>query len=121
MSKVLPKIFNGNLQLVISETLCCVPTNGIQIHIPITTEKNAIFKFIFNSDPISSIRNVEVSQKDDNVIFVLTNFLNSLGASLSTPFKFKVGKDIFFLQFYGVSTGENILCFTFSIFKEENG
>ncbi len=120
IGKIIPQIFNGNWQLMVSETLSCVPSRGLQVYIPITNEKNAIFNFVFKAADDQKRRNVSVDQVDNNLTFTLTNFLSSLGASLSNPFNFSIGKDKFLLQLYGLSTGGDILCLTISLFKEKN-
>ena len=119
ITKITPKIFNGDWQLIISETLSCIPSQGLQVYVPVTNERTAIFTFIFKSTQTTE-KDVKVDQVDNNLTFTLTNFLNSLGASLSDPFKFHIGKDNFFLQLYGITTGQDILCLTISIFKEKN-
>lgn len=120
MSKVIPKIFNGDLQLIISETFCCAPSKGIQVILPITSEKNLIFKFVFKIDRALSDRNIEVLQEDSELKFVLTNFVNSLGTSLSSPFSFNIGKENFSMQIFGIASSEDIICFTISVFKGKN-
>lgn len=120
MNKVIPKIFNGDLELILSETVTCMPSMGIQIHIPITNEKITIFKFTFIKDEARTTGNVQVSKEGDDIVFSLTNFLNPLGAAFSHPFKFHVGNETFLMQIYGVSTGEDIVFLNVSIFKEKN-
>lgn len=105
ISKITPQIFNGDWQLLISETLSCIPSRGLQVHIPMTNKKNAIFKFVFQSAEDQNVRNFSIDQVDNDLTFTLTNFLNFRGASLSKPFKFNIGNDKFFLQLYGISTG----------------
>lgn len=117
MNKIIPKIFNGNLELVLSETLCCNAKDGVQVHIPVTSEKVAQFHFIFETDSDASKRGCKTTQEGEVLIITLTNFLNSLGASLSKPLEFCIGEDKFFLQFYGSSTGADYLCLTISVFK----
>lgn len=117
-AKITPQIFNGNWQLIISETLSCVPSQGLQMLVPISHGKNAMFKFVFKSTDNASEKDVEIEQAANDLTFTLENFVNSLGTSLSDPFKFHIGKDNFFLQLYGISTGPDILCLTISIFKE---
>lgn len=119
MSKIIPQIFNGNAELLISETFCCSPSQGIKIHIPITQEKNSIFEFSFIRDDNYTNREIKVSSDGANLQFILINFSNQLGASLSTPFNFQVGKENFSLQIFGISPGDDILCFTISIFKKK--
>lgn len=119
-SKITPQIFNGDWQLIISETLSCIPSQGLQVYVPITSEKNALFKFVFKSTDDPKKRDASVDQEGNNLTFTLINFLNLLGASLSNPFRFSIGKDNFLLQLYGISTGEDILCLTISVFKEKH-
>ncbi len=116
--KIIPRIFNGPWQLILSETLPCIPSQGLEIHVPINNEKNAIFKFVFETLDNSILKNASVNQADNTLIFTLTNFLNSLSSSLSDPFKFTIGEDHFFLQLYGTSTGYDVLCLTIAIFRE---
>jgi hypothetical protein len=118
-TKITPQIFNGNWQLIISETLSCIPSQGLQMHVPVSPGKSAIFTFVFNSTTNPSDRDVNIDQFGENLTFTFTNFSTSLGASLLDPFRFHVGDDNFFLQLYGISTGQDILCLTISIFKEK--
>lgn len=118
--KIVPKIFNGTWQLILSETLSCIPSQGLEIYVPINNEKNAIFKFIFKTIDNKKLKDAHVNQTDNILTFTLTNFLNSLGATLSDPFKFNIGKDNFLLQLYGISARSDVLCLTISIFKEKN-
>lgn len=90
------------------------------MHVPISHEKSAIFKFAFTSTATLSERDVSIDQTENDLTFTLTNFLNSFGASLSDPFRFHIGEDNFILQLYGISTGQDILCLTISIFKEKH-
>lgn len=117
MNKIVPKIFNGDLQLILSETFCCDPTRGVRIHIPVTMEKDTVFSFVFKSDSDRSNRSIQTNQEGNTLTFFVTNFLNTFGASLTNFFEFKIGPDQFFLQIYGTSTSEIALCLTVSIFK----
>lgn len=87
------------------------------MHILVTPEKSVQFNFVFKSDPDDSKKGLETLQEGDTLTFILTNFLNSLGASLSQPFEFSIGADKFFLQIYGASSGEDSLCLTISVFR----
>lgn len=87
------------------------------LHIPITPQKTAEFHFIFQSDSDNSKRGINTSQKGNILTFTLTNFLTASGASLSKPFEFNIGVDKFFLQLYGASSGDEVLCLTLSIFR----
>ena len=82
-----------------------------------TPEKTAEFHFVFKTDPDSSKRGLATFQEGDVLTFTLTNFLSSLGASLSQPFEFNIGADKYFLQIYGNSSGEDSLCLTISVFR----
>ncbi|MFA6915050.1 MAG: DUF6864 domain-containing function [Parachlamydiales bacterium] len=117
MNKITPEIFNGSLELVLSETVCCNPKYGLQVHIPVTSEKIAQFHFRFESDSDPSKKGCATSQEGEVLIITLTNFLSSLGASLSKPLEFCIGDDKFFLQFYGAASGSDCLCLTISVFK----
>lgn len=117
MNKITPKIFNGSLELVLSETVCCNPKHGLQVHIPVTSEKTAQFHFRFESDSDSSKKGCATSQDGDVLTLILTNFLGSFGASLTNPLEFCIGEDKFFLQFYGAASGSDCLCLTISVFK----
>ncbi len=120
MNRIIPKIFNGTRQLVISETFCCDPNQDVRIFLPITQEKTAELRFEFKSDADASNRHVEISKKENILILTLTNFLNTLGAALTKPVELNIGKDRFSLQIYGTSTGKEMLCLTLSLFKEES-
>jgi hypothetical protein len=119
MNKITPKIFNGSLQLVLSETLCCNASHGIQVHVPITVDKTVEFHFVFNTDADLSLQSCTASQKGDVLTISLTNFLSPFGAALTQPFEFTIGEDKFFLQIYGASAGTDCLCLTVSIFREQ--
>lgn len=118
MNRIQPKIFNGGWQLVMSETICCNPSRGLEVHIPVTPEIWSYFQFIFITDAESSNSKLHISTKENDVIFTLTNFLMDLGASLLNPFEFKIGSDKYFLQMHGISKNSELLNLTISIFKD---
>ena len=93
--------------------------HGVQVHIPVTPEKTAKFHFVFKTDPDCSKRGLATFQEGDVLTFTLTNFLSSLGASLSQPFEFNIGADKYFLQIYGNSSGEDSLCLTISYLEDK--
>lgn len=117
MNRIQPKIFNGGWQLVMSETICCNPSRGLEVHIPVTPENITKFQFVFITDAESSNARLHTVTKENAVIFTLTNFLMQLGAFLN-PFEFKIGSDKYFLQMHGMSASSELLNLTISIFKE---
>lgn len=116
MTRIQPKIFNGNWLLVMTETICCNPSKGLEVHIPITPEIITKFKFEFLTDAKLS-SGMKVVNNEGLVIFTLTNFLMSLGAFLN-PFEFKIGSDKYFLQMHGMANNNELLNLTISMFKE---
>ena len=52
-SRIIPKISSGKLKLLISETLCFNPLDGLEIRVPTANEqtgkagKDIVFNFIF--------------------------------------------------------------------------
>jgi hypothetical protein len=118
MNKITPIIFNGDWQLIMSETLCCDPTHELLLLLPITSEKNIPFRFLFKTNANTTDKGINIFQERDTLVFTLTNFLHALGASLANSFEFKIGDDPFYLQLYGISTGESLLCLTISIFRK---
>lgn len=120
MSKIIPTIFNGKLELVLSETFIASPSRGIEVYIPLKIGKNAIFKFIFVAENESN-SGVQISQQDDGLTFVLKNFLTSLGTALLNPFEFNVGNELFGMQIFATKVAEDVAQFTISIFRIKNG
>ncbi len=119
MNKVVPKIFNDDSELVLSETVSFTPSKGLTIHIPTAQESMSIFEFSFIKDEKSSIANAEIKASGNNLVFTLTNFLNSLGAAFSQPFTFHINKEKFEMFIYAISTGEDVICLTISIFRHK--
>lgn len=62
---------------MLSETVCCNPKHGLQVHIPFTPEKIAQFHFRFESDPDPSKKGCATSQDGDVLTLILTNFLGA--------------------------------------------
>jgi hypothetical protein len=117
MDRITPKIFNGDSELILSETFCCDSSKRVCVQLPITPGKIVDFYFDFKADEDKSNRSVQVNQNENTLTFTLLNFANALGASLSKPFEFGIGRDRFFLQICGMPTGEQTLCLTVSIFR----
>ncbi len=120
MAKIIPTIFNGKYQLLISETFCCIPSLGIRLNIPISNNKFSNFEFDFYLNEKQQNRSVQVNQIKSDLYFALTNFFNPLGTAFIEPFKFKIGEENFLLQIYGTSIHNDFLNLTISIFKELN-
>jgi hypothetical protein len=116
MHRVTPKIFNGDLQLIVSETLCCNPKFGVQIYLPVTVGRSIKIAFVFNENVDKSKKNCDISQDNEGLSISMDNFLAPHGASLSKPLGFAIGEDKFLIQLYGCSTADDCLCLTVSIF-----
>jgi hypothetical protein len=117
MDRIIPKIFNGDSELILSETFCCDSSKSVCVQLPITPGKIVDFYFDFKIHEDKSNRSVRINQTENTLTFTLLNFANTLGTSLSNPFEFGIGNDRFLLQIYGVSAGQKTLCLTISIFR----
>ena len=117
MNRVVPLLKNGNLTLVISETLCIDPTQGLELMLPINLEKK--LKIIFDfGDKEKQDNKVEMSVEGDVLKIKFSNFLNTLEVSVN-PLNFTVGSSSFLIRMYGFSNNPNILSLTISVFNEE--
>lgn len=114
--RVVPKLKNGNLTLVISETLCIDPMHGLELVLPINLEKNLKIFFDFG-DKVNQDGKVETVVEGDILKIKFSNFLNTFGVSLANPLHFSIGNNSFLIRMYGFSNNPNILSLTISIFK----
>lgn len=117
MNRVVPTLKNGNLTLLVSETVCIDPTQGLELVVPINLEKSLKIVFVFGDKEMQEGK-VETSVEGDVLKIKFSNFLSMLGVSLVNPLNFSIGNSSFLIRMYGFSNNPNTLSVTISLFKE---
>tara|TARA_R110002072_G_scaffold159343_2_gene310418 strand:- start:5147 stop:5533 length:387 start_codon:yes stop_codon:yes gene_type:complete len=127
MSRVIPKIFSGNRQLIVSETICFDPMEGLLIDIPITSGGKSDYIQIDFDFPVSSELEkgkVETKVTDKIIKISVCNFGDAIISGLVKPLTFNLGNTKIWLSFTGMllsnkeQSEQKLLQFTISIFSE---
>lgn len=128
MNRVIPKISSGEFDLLLTETLCFNPIEGLKIRIPTSNNKTGLagkditFNFIFeyNSDPKD--RNIHTRTKNNQIDVCINNFGDTLISGTSRPLTFQFGSAPIKLYFSGMILKDNqldlkMMSFTVSIYQ----
>lgn len=128
MSRILPLICSGSNKLVISETICFNPLDGLLIEIPTTSKQTSdkiFFNFNFPFQAGEEKGKIETNIVDHRINITVHNFGNTFLSGLTTPLTFKIGNLSISLFFTGMlltnrsHEEKKLLQFTFSIFSGE--
>lgn len=128
MNRIIPKISSGNFDLLLTESLCFNPLDGLKIHIPTSDDKTGrpgkdiTFNFIFNYDQNPNNREIKTNLKDNKVDVIINNFGGSVIAGILKPLTFQFGNIPIKLYFTGLLLKENpenftTIHFTVSIYQ----
>lgn len=129
MNQVNFKINSGKRKLILSETVCFNPLDGIRVLMPTYDEsmklnENLIFNFSFSYNESDKNGKYETSVDGKNINIAIQNFGSSLLSGTINPLVFHIGKQSISLFFTGFLLANNedknskLLQFTFSIFME---
>jgi len=132
MSRVIPQISSGDDKLLISETVCFNPANGLLIEVPTKPRKfsdnvNIYFNFTFPIQKDMENGTIETKIIDNKINITIYNFGSSLLSGLIKPLKFTIGNISISLFFTGMVLNgraldeDKLLQFTFSVFSGEIG
>lgn len=132
MNRVIPEISSGSMKLVISETLCFNPMDGLKMHVQTANQKTGkidgmiTFNFIFHYDP-SLPSEAKTSIEKQCINIHITNFgIGTLHSGLTNNLAFNVGGTPISMSFFGalLINGEDekkkMLHFTVSVFQGGN-
>jgi hypothetical protein len=103
--KIIPKIISGKKRFVLSESICFLFDDGVEIQLPINsgenTKKYITFQFIFKENKQTTEPAMEkISSKDGVLVIALINFHNPGGAGTIKTIPFTVGEEKYYLLFY---------------------
>lgn len=108
MNRVIPKISSGEFVLLLTESLCFNPIDGLKICIPTSDNKTGLpgkditFNFIFNYNQEPSDRKIQTSILDNQVNLSINNFGNTIISGTLNPLTFQFGVVPIKLYFSGM-------------------
>ncbi|HAT2098237.1 TPA: hypothetical protein I8032_000298 [Legionella pneumophila] len=128
MNRIIPKISTGNLELLISETVCFNPLDGLQINLATINSQtgqlgaDVIFNFIFLYDGTGN-NQIRTTIDKDKINIHIPNFGNALISGLTKPLTFQFGNIPITLFFTGMlltnemDANAKLMQFTVSIYQ----
>jgi hypothetical protein len=128
MNRIIPKISSGNLKLLVAETICFNPLDGLLISVPTINEttktlgNDLIFKFIFPFQKEIENGKIDTSIINGEINITIYNFGSSLLSGLTKPLTFKIGNNPISMFFTGLlltnesEENKKLLQFTVSIY-----
>lgn len=128
MNRVLPKISSGEFDLLLTESLCFNPLEGLIINIPTSNENTGLpgrditFEFVFKYDGNPSNNVIKTSLNKNQVEILLNNFGSALISGILNPLTFQFGKVPIKLYFSGMLIEDQdkklrMINFTVSIYQ----
>lgn len=126
-------IMSGKKELILSDTVCFNPLDGIKIIVPISAgpttiglDNHLIFNLLFAYNDNANKGKYVTRTEGKTITISIENFGGSLLSGTTTPITFHIGKETLFFYFTGLLLTDNeqqdpkLLQFTFSIYKESS-
>ena len=125
---ILPEVTNGNKKLVVNQTVCFDPSDGINFRIPagLDTSGNVIpidINFRFSPELGEDGKNIEIKMKGRTVRVLLKKFFARIPIGTFKPIPFQIGQIQFHMFFTcysldGEGSQDRSMTMTLSLYKE---